>query len=1040
VPHLPDPLWTPAWWAPVADLAAALRGNDDSLTFVLGAGTSLSSGAPSTAEVEAALVSAATRIPPGELRKWLHEIADHDKRIALEPIFAQLRPYVGYRCLAALARSRRVVVINLNWDPLVTMACDLLSVPWVAYDIGDRAQWDASATLPAGRGVVDVHLHGRAADKPRFGFAETLGFRTEELEHLRSLHQGARRVYLGVSLEDDHDVVELLRGLDDGHSATVWAFFRDPQKQDTAETARRLAKLGARAPVLCQSEDVDFDHVLLALVDGVAGGRWDVIRRTNSHVRLPALSQLVLPEPGILGSALDASVTVFVGDPQLGKTTAAWLLCGLHHVWAESPGAVRHFDGATQAKASISVARGANPHDLFVIENPYGEAPDSSPNPGFVNDLSAWAAATAVPRAVITLRTADWETATGGDQPAGVYVASPAPDGWYAVGDLRRFATRSSPVGIDLAGEVAPEALDTPGRILDRAAGLGVATVGAGPDRIAAVERERRLLLEGNPALAALCCVVRLQAFAAEPVDVDTLRVVSHYGGRSPGAALMLYWYELDHRPRVRLALPVDSAAADQWMTDRPGEVAALLDDAACPDSLRDAWGAWALLSAARRGDWATVESAGPAVIAQHAGQLLAANPTTSSIKAASEAALDPWTAADTAYSLVHLWEDLPPERRALLDRLVADSDLCGAYAVLEACLYLQRGAAAEIWDTARSGLWRIGGEGGIWEMALAIDGFAWRPAPDNDWSKGWTREQVDRHPELFGVLPVLAAYHPDGAVGLGLADQIAAGRFRAMTPEQAALTKGLVAWHFVHQSRARAQLGHQRIVEKDYLCRTLHPAMGSKDDEGVMWLLSVLRNDSEPGWAFHAASFLMGALNRRLGRLCRSAALGALTAAPDGDLGVVTAAATYEVAADAELGEAAREHFKGERSRSLLLDALGRGLVMDGLLVGPPGFVFAGRPGRLLRDLGINFTLVEEFFGERPDPAYLAPRIRAATRKNVRAGRLPSADGARLVNLVEHGDLRTLEDALAASGAGTIDLDWLVTEAALLAAMFPAP
>ena len=67
---------------------------------------------------------------------------------SLEPIFAQLRPHVGYRCLAALARSRRVVVINLNWDPLVTMACDLLNVPWVAYDIGDRAQWDASATLP----------------------------------------------------------------------------------------------------------------------------------------------------------------------------------------------------------------------------------------------------------------------------------------------------------------------------------------------------------------------------------------------------------------------------------------------------------------------------------------------------------------------------------------------------------------------------------------------------------------------------------------------------------------------------------------------------------------------------------------------------------------------------------------------------------------------------------------------------------------------------------------------------------------------------
>ncbi len=59
-------------------------------------------------------------------------------------------------------------------------------------------------------------------------------------------------------------------------------------------------------------------------------------------------------------------------DPQLGKTTAAWLLCGLQQAWAESLGTVRHFDGATQAKAkaSISVARGADPRDVCVIQNP----------------------------------------------------------------------------------------------------------------------------------------------------------------------------------------------------------------------------------------------------------------------------------------------------------------------------------------------------------------------------------------------------------------------------------------------------------------------------------------------------------------------------------------------------------------------------------------------------------------------------------------------------------------------------------------------
>ncbi|MDQ2826043.1 MAG: hypothetical protein M3Y04_03615 [Actinomycetota bacterium] len=471
-------------------------------------------------------------------------------------------------------------------------------------------------------------------------------------------------------------------------------------------------------------------------------------------------------------------------------------------------------------------------------------------------------------------------------------------------------------------------------------------------------------------------------------------------------------------------------------MIDRPAEVAALLDDPACPDSLRDAWRVWSLLSAVRQGDWPTVRAASPAVIAQHAGQVLAASQTVEAMDVVSGAELDPWATADTAYSLVHLWEELPAQRRAFLNRLVTDRDLCGTYAVLEACLYLQGGASAEIWDAVRNRLWRLGEASGVWEMALAIDGFAWRPTPDGDWSSRWTRQQVAQHAELAGVLPVLAGYHPDGAAGLGLADQITAGRFSALSPAQAALAKRLVAWHFVHQSRARAQLGHQRIVEKDYLCRTLHPPLSAVDDDGVMWLLTVLRNGSEPGWAFHAACFLMGALNRGLGPLCRGTALGALTDAPDGDLGVITAAATYEVAADAELGEAARAYFKSEKSRDLLLDAIGRGVMVGDQFVGPPGFLFTGRPGRLLRDFGIRFSLVEEFFGERPDPANLTPRVRAATRKNVRGSRIRSEDGARLVSLVEHGDLRPLEDALAASGAGRIDLDWLVVQAAQLTAI----
>lgn len=1027
----PEPTWTPTWWANVTDLAGAIRGTDDPLTFVLGAGAARSSGAPPTEDVETALSGATTRIPAGDLRKRLHEVSDRDVRRALEPIFSRLHPHLGYRCLAALARQRRVLIINVNWDPLVTMACERLDVPWVAYDIGERALWAERDKLPGGRGLVDVHVHGRTSGRPRFGIAETPGFERDELEHLRDLHCGARRIYLGVSLDDDHDVVRLLRGLDEGAVGTVWAFFREAAPVDPAEISRRTGKLGATRPVFCQGEDVDADHILLALLDGTQDRRWNRLRAQNPQVRLPALEHLVLPEPDVLRQALDARVTVLVGDPQLGKTTAAWLLSSLQLAWSANPGAVRHFDGAAQANASLAVATGADPADRFIIENPFGEPPDHAPNPGFADDLARWATTPGAPKAIVTLRTADWEGAASGPRPVGEYVSSPVPGDWYSISDLRLFAGRSSSPGLRLVDEVAPEGLDTPGRVLDRAGGIAVAAIGAGPGRIEAVERERERLLDEHPALAAFCSLVRLQALLGEPVEVDVLRAVSKFSGTTQGSALMLFWYRLDDRPRVRLALPVDAAAADRWMIAHPAEVEALVEDAACPVLLREGWRTWRLLSAVRADDWSTVRASAPDALAEHSGDILAANGSAEALAIVSSVALGPWPTADLAYGLVRLWQALPPARKALLDRLVQDRAALGTYAVLEACLYLQGRAATEVWDEVRGHMWRLGDEAAVWEMALCVDGLAWRPAPHGDWSAQWIRDQLDRHDALLGVLPVLTAYHLSGAVGLGLKERIVSLRSAPQSAEQAALAAQLVAWHFVHQSRARAQLGHQRIVEKDYLCRTLHPPVGS-DDEDVMWLLNVLRHSGEPGWAFHAACFLMGALGRQLGPLCRSAALQSLYAAPKGDIGVITAAATYEVAAAGQFGPAMRSYFSDEQNRSALLDALGQGVVVDGQEVSSPGFAFAGRPRSLLLGLGIRFGRLEQFLGRAADPVNISAAVRASARRHVSRGVLSTSAAARLVSLVESGDLRPLDDGLAAFHVAP-NMDGLVLRAGAL-------
>src|SRR4051812_29819849 len=90
------------------ELACGVGSHRRPLTFVLGAGASLSSNAPTTPSVNERLQEA-TKYRLGDLvRERLHEIVDDDVRDAVAPLFGQIRPNVGYRLLAALSRVRRV--------------------------------------------------------------------------------------------------------------------------------------------------------------------------------------------------------------------------------------------------------------------------------------------------------------------------------------------------------------------------------------------------------------------------------------------------------------------------------------------------------------------------------------------------------------------------------------------------------------------------------------------------------------------------------------------------------------------------------------------------------------------------------------------------------------------------------------------------------------------------------------------------------------------------------------------------------------------
>ena len=283
----------PHQWADCArDLGNAL-GGADRLTVFLGAGASISSGAPVTAEVEELFDGMIGRFGGYDgILSNLHRVADDDKATALARRFMDLTPFVGYRCLAVLGRSRRVLVVNMNWDPLLLAACDRLGVPCVSFDLRDAATWPDLSEMAAFTGVIDVHLHGDLAD-PRHGPADIRWPTNDEVELLRGLHDGARRLYVGLSLTVDHDVAYLGQQLDDGLDGRVFAFFRD-DSDDPSGIVIRVSHggevPGVRPTSRCRLRQ---DHV------GRHGGPCTRGRQTGRkglHLRVPSLKEIVLPD------------------------------------------------------------------------------------------------------------------------------------------------------------------------------------------------------------------------------------------------------------------------------------------------------------------------------------------------------------------------------------------------------------------------------------------------------------------------------------------------------------------------------------------------------------------------------------------------------------------------------------------------------------------------------------------------------------------------------------------------------------------------
>jgi hypothetical protein len=258
----------PRWMELAKELGGVIGRSQRPVCFVLGAGCSLSSGAPTTSAVHQAIAEATSaRFEGLELRQALHTMPEVEIQDILAPLFGNVGFGPGYASLAALARRCRVLVINLNWDTAMRQACERANVDHAVRDIENLLE-DPPALGPTG--LLDLHVHGIIGDECRYGILETLSFSETQREWL--LRNGLANTTIiigaGMTYETDFNQLFAQQAQLGGRrpSASQWLFVRGSEAESPEDRLRRF-NTNAQSLTYVQHADIDFDSVAILAVD-----------------------------------------------------------------------------------------------------------------------------------------------------------------------------------------------------------------------------------------------------------------------------------------------------------------------------------------------------------------------------------------------------------------------------------------------------------------------------------------------------------------------------------------------------------------------------------------------------------------------------------------------------------------------------------------------------------------------------------------------------------------------------------------------------
>lgn len=965
------------------------------------------------------------------LRDFLHQISDSEQQLILEPLFKEASPSIGYRSLAALGRTKRVHVLNLNWDKMVEIACDKTGVPYHCFDLKKKHEWVLPGGFPPNHGVICVHVHGVLGDSCRYATLDTLSFEPEEIDLLEELFLKFPLLMTGTSLVGDMDFEDLWRVTTGKTSIPERWFFGRPWPSETNRATELDRSFNVKINPRCLAIDslVDFDRLMLSILEAHKGLQWEEMRKTALAVELPESESLVTIQSPTFRSVLDARVIAIVGEPRLGKSTLAHFLAHYFQLIDEVRIDVRTFDRPETAATSIGSLLPHSGPAILVFDEPCA---DDSRSPGvalFIEQLlrANSDGSLANKRIIITSTRGRWARAVESmpKLTSSVAIVAGSKSAWYLKNELSLLASQDERVKalIEQGSLQTPAAIDEEIRYYRRT-GHPKPPV----NQMAAVA-DHLAVFDVAPQIAHLCCLVRLQEFTATQLSLEELLDVTKLSEIPTNAEDLLSAYTFEDRQLFRLRQQSAISATDQYLLTEISSIEANLENWFYPaHAIFLGLATWKLNNGL---------TSAPPVSSSQSSWLISEfvkSPTLASLRSALVCVSSEWAMTELCYEVVRLWHLLPQnsDLHELLQEIGGNRPHRGTYSLLEACLYHQDAVPRQILDVVNSEAWKIifdraSGQ----EAALLVDACMWRPLAGGS-MPSWVDSFFDRlstsDPE-WALVRFLAAYHPEGFAKL---DAVYLQRDVSVTwnTDQAEFAAYLTRWHFVHQAYSRVLLSKLRIMDKAWLCRTLHPEASDSTTEMLRLIESMTHFPDAAGWAFHLgcnSACMRGKPNADL----RHALREALTRSQSCDKGVATAVATYEPA-DLFQREL-RDYFADASNVEFLLDLLSQGVALDGHKIAPPAFNFSRAPSTVHNATNITWPqLTREGVGTG-NASHLTQELWAAFEKSITNGDVAAENVSKLCARVERGDLRILEKYAKAARAGVNPLnqiaDTLVAE-----------